>query len=337
MQSRPGDLSDAAVAAAVSDGWELPRATAVYQPVGYGSHHWSIEDAMGGRWFASVDRLDGTDPEASFGRLAAALAAAANARDAGLSFVVAPVHTAGGSILHRLSGQYALALYPYVAGRSGGFYDALTPAEAAELTGMLGELHGVPPPAGTGRSRGGLGVETFALPGRDRLEGALADLLEADGWSGPYGAGLRALLAGHADDVNSALREHDRLKAAAGPQTGRLVLTHGEPHPGNLIRTGDGLVLIDWDTALLAPPERDVWLLTTRTDARAADEYAARSGRSLQPELLTLYELAWALADLAEFLESLRYTPERTADTACSWDALQRTVAGLASVPARCG
>ncbi|WP_432843998.1 phosphotransferase family protein [Dactylosporangium sp. CA-092794] len=37
-----------------------------------------------------------------------------------------------------------------------------------------------------------------------------------------------------------------------------LVLTHGEPHPGNTMRTGGGWLLIDWDTALLAAPERDL-------------------------------------------------------------------------------
>jgi spectinomycin phosphotransferase len=31
-----------------------------------------------------------------------------------------------------------------------------------------------------------------------------------------------------------------------------MVVTHGEPHPGNLIQTSAGLVLIDWDTVAVA-------------------------------------------------------------------------------------
>ena len=37
-----------------------------------------------------------------------------------------------------------------------------------------------------------------------------------------------------------------------GRPAARMVLTHGEPHPGNTMRTVDGWRLIDWDTALVA-------------------------------------------------------------------------------------
>jgi Phosphotransferase enzyme family len=328
MQTRPADLPDAVIAAAVSDGWKLPAATAAYRPVGYGSHHWSVDDAAGGRWFASVDVLAEGDEDASFDRLATALTMAAAVRDTGLSFVVAPVRAPDGSVLRRLPGGYALAVYPYVAGRSGGFHDPLAPADAAELIGMVCSLHA----ASVGATPG---VETFAIPGRDRLESALAET--GDGWPGLYGPRLRALLAVHADEVDRALREHDRL--VAGPQTDRLVLTHGEPHPGNLIHTADGLALIDWDTALLAPPERDVWLLDARTDGRASAEYAARSGRPLDLALLARYRLAWSLADLAVFVELLRYAPGETADTAWSWEAFEATLTDLPALSHRhwCG
>ena len=330
MQSRPSDLTDAVVAVAVSDGWHLKSTTAAYRPVGFGSHHWAIEDGAGGRWFASVDVLAEGDPDASFDRLATALGLAVTAQGAGLAFVVAPVRSPDGAVVRRLLGRYALALYPHVAGRSGGFSHALTPADAAELTGLLCSLHAVPcvrnAEAGLGR-----GVETFTLPGRNRLETALAEQTDPHLWPGPYGERLRALLGKYADDADRMLREHDRLVTAAGPQADRLVLTHGEPHPGNVIRTSAGLVLVDWDTALLGPPERDVWLLDARTEGQASADYTARSGRPLNPDLLTRYHLAWSLADLAEFVELLRFTREKTADTAWSWDALVSTFDDLAA------
>ncbi len=42
-----------------------------------------------------------------------------------------------------------------------------------------------------------------------------------------------------------------------------LVITHGETHSDNFIRSSDGLVLVDWDTVGLAPPERDLWHVAT--------------------------------------------------------------------------
>ncbi len=323
MQSRPHDLTDDAVAEAASDGWALPPTTAAYAPVGYGSHHWTLADEAGRRWFASVDVLPRDDPEA-FARLAAALAVAVTAREAGLSFAVAPLRTRGGAVLLRLSGGYALAVYPHVDGVSGSFGDALTPVEATELTGMLCALHSVPHTAVAG-----LGVEDFAIPGRADLEAAIGAAAYAPRWDGPYGERVRMLLVRHRADVLRLLAEHDRLVAAAGDQSGRWVLTHGEPHPGNLIRTGDGLVLVDWETALLAPPERDAWLVEARS-AGALDDYAARSGRRLDPGLLMRYRLAWTLADLADFLPLLRDTKEETSDTAWSWDAFAGTLQELA-------
>ena len=37
------------------------------------------------------------------------------------------------------------------------------------------------------------------------------------------------------------------------------MITHGEPHPGNILRSRGRLLLIDWDTAGVALPERDLW------------------------------------------------------------------------------
>lgn len=321
MQTRPPDLSDSDVATAVARGWALTGCVATYAPLGYGSHHWQVVDSSGDRWFASVDLAD--DGGLSR-RLTAALGAAAEAHEAGLSCVVAPLRTAADDVVVPLGDRYALALYPHVGGRSGSFSDALSREETVELVGMLAELHDLP------TSSLSLGHESFEIPGRVKLEGSLTRLADAAHWTGGYGERVRQLLTRHPDLLTRALTEHDRLVEAAGPQADRMVLTHGEPHPGNLLRSEYGLRLIDWDTALLAPPERDVWLVDARSDGRASAAYATLTGRRLQPELLARYDLAWSLADIADFVETLRGAPEKTEDTGWSWDALEVTVNDLA-------
>ena len=62
--------------------------------------------------------------------------------------------------------------------------------------------------------------------------------------------------------------------------------------------TGGGWVLIDWDTALVAPPERDLWSLDPG-DGSILDAYASLTGVTLQPLLLDLYRLRWDIADIA--------------------------------------
>jgi spectinomycin phosphotransferase len=324
MQSRPPDLSDATLAAAISQGWGIGPTTVTYQPVGYGSHHWSAEDGRGGRWFTSVDVLEQADPEASLHRLRAALVVAVTARAAGLAYVVAPVPATDGSVLRRLPGGYALAVYPHVDGKPGGFGDGLAPAESTELTGMLCALHDLPPSVASG-----IGTEAFAIPDRTGLEAALPET-NAE-WSGPFGERLRRLLTRHAVSIGEVLAEHDRLVSGSAARRDRFVITHGEPHPGNLMRTSEGLLLIDWETALLAPPERDVWLLDARSGEGTADDYTARCGRPLDPGLLSRYRLAWALADVALFVDLLRTTSDETDDTAWSWEALRGTLEELST------
>jgi aminoglycoside phosphotransferase (APT) family kinase protein len=51
------------------------------------------------------------------------------------------------------------------------------------------------------------------------------------------------------------------------------VVTHGEPHRGNVIRDPrGGVYLVDWDTTLIAPRERDLRMVLDR-ELTGWDEY----------------------------------------------------------------
>ena len=103
------------------------------------------------------------------------------------------------------------------------------------------------------------------------------------------------------------------------------MLTHGEPHPGNTMRTADGWRLVDWDTALIAQPERDLWML----GADVPEAYAEATGVTPLPELLEMYRKRWDIADLAVEAHHFRRPHTGTADDAESWSILQRVVAGI--------
>lgn len=323
MQTRPPEVSDGLVESAAAEHWGLPSLTATYLPVGHGSHHWLLE-AGPDRWFVSLDVLSPADPEESFGRLAAALGVAVAARESGLVFVVAPLWSNDGSPVVLLPGGHAMAVYPYLEGSAGSFGEDLDDGTAGELTRMLAALHAVPSDRLTTAGR-----EGFGLPGREVVESALDEAARGVRWPGVYGDALGRLLAEQGEPVRRALDRQDQLLLAAGSQRERFVLTHGEPHPGNLLRTAHGLRLVDWDTALLAPPERDVWLLDARTGGRGAAAYSALTGQPLSPQLLEWYRLRWALVDVALFVELLRDAEVETADTTWSWPALQDIVADL--------
>ncbi len=95
------------------------------------------------------------------------------------------------------------------------------------------------------------------------------------GIGGPYAERARQLLLAHAADLEKLTAAYDVLAARIAARPERFVVTHGEPHAGNVMLTPDGLVLIDWDTARLAPPERDLWTLA-EADESLLDRYVRR-------------------------------------------------------------
>ena len=150
-------------------------------------------------------------------------------------------------------------------------------------------------------------------------------------------AGLRAAM-----DTAVALRRDAGLPFVAAPVPGAggqtvrpvdaryavAVITHGEPHPGNVLRAGPDRILVDWDTVALGPPERDLWLVTGET-GRETLRYARLTGRGVDPGLLAFYRLRWALDDLSAFVHRLRGAHRRTADAEHAWLSLKQTAAQL--------
>lgn len=301
MLSPPEDLSEQAVAAALG----IDAGAMVYRPVGFGSHHWSL----GTRWFITVDDLDtkllaaGDSRDAAFDRLTAALGAA---RALGAGFVVAPVAPPV-----RL-GRYAVALYPFVAGESFDFGEYQPGEHRDAVLAMLAEVH-----AATGVTAP---RDDFVVPHRDVLEASLAGAVT--GSAGPFAGQAAALVTGHAPAVRELLGRYDTLATSVDP--GRAVLTHGEPHPGNTMRTAYGWKLIDWDTAMIAPPERDLWLLGGDLTA-----YTKATGVDPQPVLLEMYRLRWEVADLAVAVDRFQRPHTGTADDEKTLGILRGILSGL--------
>ena len=121
------------------------------------------------------------------------------------------------------------------------------------------------------------------------------------------------------------LARYDRLVATARPQASRPVLTHGEPHPGNTMLTPGGWVLIDWDTALAAPPERDLWSLDPG-DGSILGAYTSLTGITPRPLMLDLYRLRWDLADIAVDVSRFRRPHRGTEEDAKSFGFLSSLV-----------
>ncbi|MEV6239160.1 phosphotransferase [Lentzea sp. NPDC051838] len=291
MEDLPVGLSDDELAAGLARFGIT--GTPAYAPVGFGDYHWNVED----RWFTSVSDL----AHKPLDGLRRAMNTAVSLSEQ-LPFVVAPLR-AGDDIVVVLNDRYALTVFPFLHGKAGSFGDE-QPAAVAEL---LAALHGCTPPEDAPEA-------PIDPPGRAALE-ALLD--EPGEW---FDTTAREVFVAHEEAVRALLAKFDDL-AAQLPAT--RVLTHGEPHPGNLIRTTNGLRLIDWDTVGLAAPERDLSLLDDHT------AYRNLTGHQPNAAGLALYRTRWTLDDIAQFATKLRAPHEKSRDAELTSHYFKGTLAEL--------
>jgi len=324
VYSEPRDLDRADLVDALRRHWGIDAERLEYVPVGFGSHHWQAVDSGGARWFVSADDLragqhGGRDPDHVYVALDRAFRTAAALRDdAGLEFVQAPTASAEGTVLHRVGAPYAIRVEPFVAGEAGEFGDYEHADDRRRVGALVGRLH-----AASGRIPSELpGCEDFTLPGRRGLEAAVGQLDTSWG-GGPFAEPTRGLLREHAGRIRERLHAYDERAATLLDDQVAWVLTHGEPHSANLMRTPDGgLRLLDWDTVLIGPRERDLWMVLD-DDLTGWDEYRALAGAGdLDTETLALYRERWALAEICIYVSEFRRPHEETADTQVAWREL---------------
>jgi thiamine kinase-like enzyme len=326
VRATPEGLEVSSVIDALRRGWDFDVGVAEYAAVGAGSYHWQVTDKTGLRGFITVDDLDqkawlGDVRDVAFDGLRRAFDTSVALRDGGLHFVVAPIPTREGESLRRLDSRYAIALFPFVEGEAGqfGYYGGDDDGRRA-VVAMLAELH--QSSAAVGSTVRATGLD---LPGRHHLEAALLELNEA--WTGgPLSEPARDAVRDSASELAELLTLADRLAAVAQDFGGGWVVTHGEPHAGNVMRASGGRFLVDWDTVALAPPERDLWMLVGEgTDA--ADLYVRATGTPLNDAALDFFRLTWDLKDLAEYLNVLRSPHQENDDTVRQYRALTNCAA----------
>jgi Phosphotransferase enzyme family len=322
----PDGLPEDVLVPVLARGWGVAAASTAYRAVGFGSHHWEVIDTAGTRWFVTADELEkkrlslGEPLSAAFGRLRASLAAARDLRDHGRAFVVAPVPARDGEPLVRANDRFGVALYPFVDGQSFGWGGFSTPAHRRGMLDLIIATHTAPSAA----ARHAL-ADDFAVPHRDELEAAIdpaADVADC----GPYARPAALLLAENAVPIQRLLARYDELAGQSRSRPSARVLTHGEPHPGNTMLTSGGWLLIDWDTALVAPPERDLWSLDPG-DGSILGAYADATGVTPLPSMLELYRIRWDLADIAVVVSRFRGDHHGSLDDDESWHLLRSLIA----------
>jgi spectinomycin phosphotransferase len=298
VQETPEEVTADEVLALVRSDWDERASAAVHLPLGFGAHHWRVDVAGRPRLFATYDRFGARHDLAS---LTAAYASAVALAERGLEFVLVPQRSRSGRVLVPVA-HGALSCTRWVEGSVVGEGPLTDPATVAANIADLARLHACDPPDGLPRWVPQVSAD---LPER------LAALPAGGQDAGPYGESARQAVAGRRRDIEDWTRRYQALAAEAGRRT--WVVTHGETHTRNQLRTADGIRFVDWESVKLAPRERD---LATLVQAGYGTAVAA------DPAMVELFDLEWRLAEIDEYAHWFAAPHTGTADDAIAYEGL---------------
>ena len=244
MLERP-DIADAAIISVLHDAYGLSLSNVEFLPLGADANT-AVYRANSGdtRTFVKLRR-------GPFDATSVTVPALLHAR--GIAQVIAPLATTSGELWARLD-AYHVIVYPFIDGVDG-FERALSAQHWSELGAALRRIHETPLPSDMARQ---LPREAYTASYRDSVRGWLSTVT-ATHYADPIAAEFAAVMQAQADTIRTLAHYAEQLAAQLSAQTLPLLLCHADIHVGNVLLTADDkLFIVDWDTLLLAPKERDL-------------------------------------------------------------------------------
>ena len=217
--------------------------------------------SLGADWNVAVYRVVADDGRAYFLKLRSGafddtgVVVPRLLHDQAMAQVIPPIPTGNGELLTRVD-RLALTLYPFVEG-DDAYTRALSEPQWRQLGEALRCIHATRLPESIA---GRIPRDTFAPTWREALSRYL-ERAESESFAEPDAAELAALLRAERGRIRELIRRTDELAAlSAAPPP--VTLCHGDWHPGNALLGADGsLHVVDWDTLVFAPRERDLSLI----------------------------------------------------------------------------
>jgi spectinomycin phosphotransferase len=153
-----------------------------------------------------------------------------------------------------LSAAFTLTLYPFIEGKDG-YEVELTSPQWAALGVALKRMHTAALPAALRRS---LPQETYSPFWRERVKMFQARV-PGSTFDDPIAAELAAFLRGQDARIRELVTLTEQMARTFQSDPPPCALCHADLHAGNLLIQPDGaFYIVDWDTAVLAPKERDL-------------------------------------------------------------------------------
>lgn len=234
----------------------------------------------------------------------------------GFDQIIAPLPTLNGQLWAKLD-PFTLILYPFVETRNG-YEVRLADHHWHELGAALKRLHTASiPPALTQR----LPRETYTPHWRENVRIFLEQARHAS-FPDPVATQVAAILQSRHAEISALVERTEHLAGLLQQHPPEYVACHADIHGANvLIDANDKLYIVDWDTLLMAPKERDLMYAgggqfgSRRTPHEEETLFYQGYGASRgDPAALTYYRYERIIQDIAIYCEQLLLSTEGGAD-----------------------
>ena len=174
----------------------------------------------------------------------------------GIRQIIPPLATQTGQLWASLP-PFKLILYPYIEGQNA-FERHLSGPQWVEFGAALKRFHTADiPPAITSDIR----REKFSPQWHDTVKRFL-ERIKDETFDEPVAVQMAAFLKTKSEETIKLVKRAERLAQMLQEQPPEYILCHADIHGWNLLIDNDGaLYMVDWDTLIFAPKERDLMFI----------------------------------------------------------------------------
>ena len=294
----PPNLSDDRISECLRDAYGLHIVQSSFLPLGadLNSASYRVDTRDGTPYFLKLRR-------SSFNEVAVTVPAYLH-HVRGIPSVVAPLPTLTRRLHMRAHGFHWI-LYPFINGRTG-FECAPTDAQWEALGAALKRVHSSTPPPELLRQM----PRDSCSPCSRNVVRHLSGHLDRHAGDDSIIRRLSLFWREKHGEIDMIAARADRLCHVLAGMRSTPVVCHADIHAGNILLSGDGsLHIVDWDTVVLAPKERDLMFLGSgvggiwNTPREVARFYKGYGDTCIDRFALCYYRYERIVTDIAEICE----------------------------------
>lgn len=246
----------------------------------------------------------------------------------GIEQIISPLITKFGDLWTQLEimTNYTVILYPFIKGNNA-VNVTLSETQWLEFGSTIKRIHTAIIPS---EITGNIPKETFTSKWFEILETFL-NFAKREVFDDPISLKTSKLLISKETEISGLIHQSKELADTLKKQSHKYVLCHGDIHGWNLlVSSKNELYVIDWDTLILAPKERDLMFIGAgiwKSGYFAAEElalfYQGYGQDDINRDALSYYRSERIIQDIGEFCENIFLSHKDNKDRFQSYEYLQ--------------